>query len=87
MCVSEEDATVPCPPGRVHDDETTSGLNYRKGGASDPPFLERGGTRKPAPAEMRISLTVIVNPRGRPSREGSSESERWVFQHGWLPRE
>ena len=33
-------------------------------------------TRKPAPAEMRISLTVILNPRGRFSRAGSSDSER-----------
>ena len=37
------------------------------------------GTRKPAPAEIRTSLTVTVKSRGRPRRVGSSESERCVL--------
>jgi hypothetical protein len=37
------------------------------------------GTRNPAPAETRSSLTLTVKSRGRPRRVGSSESERWVF--------
>ncbi len=46
------------------------------------------GTRKPAPAAMRTSRTVMSKSRGRPTRFSSSDSERWVLamQIGTSPK-